>query len=975
MARKHFLQNRAIGAAVLCVFASAAAQNCTGSSSWLCTQNEGCCWDESDGECKTFCPIDSPFVELSYTIGEVPGNGEITSMAATIIGTVEGAMTALLQDNAEVDELRIGELLEENCGSAPLCGTPNQTLIITEENMIGFHECCPLNETSKTDTCQVQDPVKSCRYAATVEPVCEDEILCDLLNPLLEISNITFQKTEEDICCDTCRCYGDPRCTSFNGTQDIWALCDARGPVSASNNRCKIQESVCATQKDHENNQCMWLTDEKFDESSSVGKYGSQCVPNNMSSASTLLMYSADTYKFVPGQTDRGVINQVTLTLDDVIYSMSAESCVADGRAAWNIDGPVSLLPDYFRRVEFDRPSTDSINVLWVVSDPKTNILTKIRCVAVFYNDINDYGQARINVEDIVEPNPDYLTTRTNPEGFCVTGSLEKTGTTNVTELVESDSGYCTKNGGQGDVALARAVCQEALSSVSTVDCFETFCSQYWFFYYDSLDDCVEDATENFGEVLCRITTDTNERFRQCMDDLDDFDLESVLATYLYPFVNNTYVECTPVEDLPTAASNCSNGLALQYQPVFNGEWETFIIFPADVRVCGDGATFEYNEENKALFLNPIRLIQCSTAATCTGSLCKQTPGVNATLRFERGTLAPNRPPIDPPAIFQPTPEPTMEPTDSPTTYTPTIDSPAPTDSPSASPTYSPTKNPTKSPSPSPTQPTAPTEPTLPTYKPTPSPSTETPTRTETPTKKPKGWGKVTKTPTSEPPSIVPTEPLTDIPTTSPTKSPSKNPTVSPSYSPSKAPTYWPSGSPTYWPSGSPTYWPTTETPTSSPTYAPVAAINITGAPTPKGGGWIGRRVLKAQPNKAGVKSVVLDRKLQDALTIVGTAFITFDSVEAAQAYAQSTTECEEFVQNYNSNQSKIGVAEECHLKQVEETRGVTLGYDPSGAAITSEGVTAAGVVGIVFGCLCAVYLLLLARKHALGPKKSTDII
>lgn len=1046
--RKSLYRRAVITILALSFFADpTVAQNCTGrTNSYVCTSEEGCCWDDSNEQCVTFCPIDSKIVQFDYKIVDVSPSASVT----TIRDKVQQAMSTVVSGVADIDVVRMGPLLVDNCGSAPLCGDPDQPLDPFAPNVIFFQECCPLNETTKTEECQVTDPVKSCRTATSTTPFCREVDNCGERDARLLIDGLRFRVNPEEVCCDTCVCYGDPRCTSFNGTQDIWALCDARGPRSNSNKKCKIQESVCMTQKDHENNQCQWLDDEKFNTAKSVGKFGSQCVQNVNSSDSTILMYSADTYRLVPRHAERGVIDKVSLTLGDVSYSMNATACVFEGRDAWDIQGGSTILPSYFKRTELVREQTESINILWLIQDPATNILTKVRCVAVYYDDMKDFGLPRINVEGVVEPNANYLNTRANLGGFCVTGSLEKTGSTNVTDAVENSDDYCKKYTGLEEVAVARQICDETVMRTSVSDCFDSFCSKYYFFAYDTFAECSELAQDDFGRVFCSITTMDQSNYRKCLDEIDDFDWESAVSMFLKPFLNATS-ECTNLDDeeLPTTIGNCTDGVALQYQPEFNGDWETFVFFPASRPPCEGEVEYTYNERTKPLFDFPIRLIQCSAATVCSGDLCKQAAAVNASLTFSIGSRAPTASP----SVRTPQPP-------SPTRSPANVNPPFPTNSPSPEPTSAPTatrapnEEPTKNPTTSPTETAAPTNTQAPTVSGAPtrsptmlpttttaSPSTPAPSRggwsapspptayvdptmeptmspTSAPTKKQGGWsapvvkptdaptdlptGRPRQAVTSEPttsPTSSPTKSPTKLPTDSPTSEPTSSPTSQPTKSPTGSPTLWPTNSPTakpteaptLWPSYSPTDWPsyspsdkpsaaptespTTEAPTSSPTRQDVPFSEApTSSPSSKPGGWSPGRILSRASKTVAAMSGGRELQGDSDLTIIGSTSINFDTVEAAQSYAQREQACADFMASYN-NDNPVGRMDSCKMAQAESSEGVPFGLEGS-VATEAAGISAGGIVGIVFGSLFALYLILLVRKNMLGPKSSsTEII
>ncbi|CAK9028592.1 Uncharacterized protein SCF082_LOCUS18429, partial [Durusdinium trenchii] len=112
-------------------------------------------------------------------------------------------------------------------------------------------------------------------------------------------------------CCQTCTCYGDPECVSFNNVLDKWILCDAR-----ESGTCAQNKKRCLTQKDHAGNQCAWNKDivQQSALRSDIAAYGSPCQPQwDKSGVAELLMFDSDRFTATITMGERGVIEELRL--------------------------------------------------------------------------------------------------------------------------------------------------------------------------------------------------------------------------------------------------------------------------------------------------------------------------------------------------------------------------------------------------------------------------------------------------------------------------------------------------------------------------------------------------------------------------------------------------------------------------------------------------------------------------------------
>lgn len=506
-------------------------------------------------------------------------------------------------------------------------------------------ECCAMKDTE--DECDGQDDSETLsRFSQTCNPICDQDVsgyCCgDLKNADTLTFKVAFTGTERDgVCCDSCTCFGDPRCISFSGVKQAWIPCDARDTTQRwSNGVCRLSRDVCEEQKDPDGNNCVWdysqgLADSSWD----VSKLGSPCMSMV---DSWLTMYKTVTendhtfeFNLLQGAGgERGNIREARLIVDNVGYTISATTCLSS-------DMPFAPVPDF----QYERVVLDD-DVLLQFTEPKTNISLRIRCTATFTDD--KVYMERLNVEELLEPD---LGERKQVEGFCVENDMSRTGSTENTDLIE-DGELCLATEDISNAAISKIICEPYLLRGDGVeDCVESLCHTYsWPHYSGKPENCISffnELSDKWEKPFCRLWFEQGSRdFTECVETIregqgsaDTLSGWQQAAEKYIPVWSEG--DCTSDADLfPTSLTKCQAGVTIQYEDG-DGNWIDFRAFPVygSVYPCPGGVTFKGNK-HRALFVNPIRVEQKNLPASECFSVppCTVTESVSTELTYERTT-------------------------------------------------------------------------------------------------------------------------------------------------------------------------------------------------------------------------------------------------------------------------------------------------------------------------------------------------
>lgn len=495
-----------------------------------------------------------------------------------------------------------------------------------------MQQCCPVTDSisnTNNNDCQIIGDGSSepqCRTVglktAFCDPFDKDQKCTqrDLIrrNAVIDLRYALQESDRSESCCaGSCTCFGDPHCVSFSGDEESWILCDARDKAIPKQKKsvCELKRSKCMEQLDHEGNQCAW-----------VGGGQGKCVYNPLSSEPFMLMYSADDFKFEIRMADRGIIDGAKLSIadHDSIF-LSQEDCIA----GYNFTIPDSIQEEDNNRLQFSK-YIDRVNnrdILWRITDTETNIIVRLRCT--------DKG---MNIEELIETDRSYLTSRLNLGGFCATRQIDtQLASTENTNLIESGAG-CIENDGAEDHKLtaARSLCNNpSLQTDQIATCFTSFCDTHSFPNYDSTDQCVEKMLLNstrhgFCYAFRRSATD----IKECNNFIKDFGWDDAITKY----VTVKSGDCGEKSvEFPKELGLCEKGTVVEYYVKELDEWVVKFVIPDSYLPCDNGGRLELRpEEDYELFVRPVRFRQCGVSSDICGlaNTCEAQSGMKVDIEY-----------------------------------------------------------------------------------------------------------------------------------------------------------------------------------------------------------------------------------------------------------------------------------------------------------------------------------------------------
>lgn len=532
-----------------------------------------------------------------------------------------------------------------DCDSSkrPLCGSNSIRKDIQGDcssqvvSFASLEPCCEV-QSILSDPCEIKDDgLGKCRTVEIETPACTARnAICRSMTLKLELET-TKQNTT---CCETCACYGDPHCESFKGVIDTWILCDARVPQKGGG--CKIMQSQCGKEKDHNGNDCYWRRgNPKY---WSTGLQGSQCIFDmENQKLPSMLMYKADDFRVDLSLGERGIIWESRIESNGQVFFMNAGNCFdAYGvsnpwRDSETATGPLAdpkWLPNTWLVTKL--PGGD---VLWSIFGLSSGMQMNIRCTRTGerVNGKMRYGPPRLNIEEIVEPFT--ISERKDVDGFCVTDKINKAKSTTEHSDHLMLNHIC--DDAPDALEIARKMCSKGLSELGLQGCYEGWCKNNRPLDWEK---CVLDIGRfQWPRVWCAANTIkggnpslcTSGICRQCVSDIADFGWDAAMNTWKNK-VPGTGIEegdCLNIEDLPKDLVSCQKGIKLQYKNTA-GEWITYLAIPENVELCDKTLNFEALNSVE-LFVHPIRIQQCSLDASCLQDRCTPENGFSATFRFD----------------------------------------------------------------------------------------------------------------------------------------------------------------------------------------------------------------------------------------------------------------------------------------------------------------------------------------------------
>mmetsp|Transcript_9394 Transcript_9394/g.18600 ORF Transcript_9394/g.18600 Transcript_9394/m.18600 type:complete len:1185 (+) Transcript_9394:88-3642(+) len=514
----------------------------------------------------------------------------------------------------------------------------------------------------------------TCRIVETTNAYCDldSDSGCEAENANLELA-FTFSYetvTSDELCCAKCDCWGDPRCTAFDGSRDNWIICDDR---RASN--CQHGPTRCHKHRDPWGNRCEYVRRTRVPDSDDAQPWwysweqsGSPCQSTAIWEGTmfpTMVMYDGQDQVLNLTLGERGIIASVAVTeASGAIYTLTSEDCLSKSSASSWTSSDSSSIPDTWTvTVESDT------RVRWNIQNDAATVYTTILCQAT-----SDY-RSRLDINLQIPTAGD--STNPDSEGFCATGSIS-----------EDSKGTGTLSISQDDMCLRSEVgsCVEACKALVDTTCLEENLEEnvrYWCQMNDytgvtptinSTEECVsrivmeENCNEtayNWADIVCQIDNMNSDKtsydesgYQKCLGDIEDntwFQYVMDRPTYTVVSSDSAPTECISdvTEYNTTKSSDCAVGVQVQSYDSSSDSWVDEFFIPVEYPPCNDLLNIS-GSDYPDLMTRPIRFIQCeSIQAQCAvENSCLPTNGfeVEATYTME----------FCPDVTLTPTPSPTV---------------------------------------------------------------------------------------------------------------------------------------------------------------------------------------------------------------------------------------------------------------------------------------------------------------------------
>jgi len=461
--------------------------------------------------------------------------------------------------------------------------------------------------------CRTHESVTECRYIELENPSCV--VLPCFGNMTLNIELKT--ETPPGRCCKSCTCFGDPHCLSFSGHKETGILCDSRKQHSRKGH-CIHSKKICLQQRDFQGNQCKWKRLPRRNKWN-VGLYGSRCTFSGP--RPRILMYETETFSANILLGERGVIDELELSMSGRNYNLKASDC-------FNLDNPW----DGGMPLLSINTTLHNNDIRWVVDDPDTEISVVILCTRNRVGNIE--GNPRLNIEDISEPS---LQSRKNSNGFCVTNTLDR-GMSNNNERTQflQDTDACIGNRNIDEVKLGKHICGIGVNVNNVDECKKNWCQKS----YTSTQECLYDINQyGWRKAWCSVNTmiipdpsNCSGDCNKCYNEINDFGYDVGVSKWKN-YITITDKKCLTLDDIPDRLEECEKGLNIQYE-FSPGVWETYKSIPDGYALCED-VVFN-SHEHQELFTYKIRIEQCPVHPKCVINRCNADPGFKLVLNYKK---------------------------------------------------------------------------------------------------------------------------------------------------------------------------------------------------------------------------------------------------------------------------------------------------------------------------------------------------
>lgn len=481
--------------------------------------------------------------------------------------------------------------------------------------------------------CASKDGAAVCRYSEIDRPACDPTSGAECKKMSVKLTLETEQ--QDGTCCETCSCWGDPHCESFEGKNDTWILCDSRVRTGYG---CGLSKSVCLTQKDHNGNPCTWRNARKWN----VGLKGSQCqFDMENQDLPEINMYEFNGFHAKIDLGERGIIEQLKVKSGSGEYYITGNTCFDDfdkpgGSPFRAVEGAADppANPDWLP-YSWPAEKVEGGDILITMAGLEEAIVINIRCTrtAVVQGGKVRFGPPRLNIDSIIEPVKP--SNRKNAGGFCVTNKIDKfSSTTEHTDKIELER---TCADASDELAISKLLCGRGITRSGISGCKKRWCQSV----RTDVDQCLKDiATYKWRRTFCAANTVVSGKAsqcdaadcKQCMSDISDFGWESSILKWTGKVTEVANGDCMEASDLPDDLIGCQKGIRIQYSTGAD-TWATYKAIPEGSLLC-DGSVEFSSANDGVLFSNRVRLAQCNAPAQCSVDVCTPEEGFKATLEF-----------------------------------------------------------------------------------------------------------------------------------------------------------------------------------------------------------------------------------------------------------------------------------------------------------------------------------------------------
>lgn len=517
-----------------------------------------------------------------------------------------------------------------------LCGNKDQTTVpmISEKCNLAassaiagdWESCCTFGSQSNNKTCRVFETQGQYCNECDMNP----DGTCSGLDKDDELTlSVKFtQQPEDQKCCQSCTCFGDPECVSFAGVLNMWIPCDAR-----TANRCNPTKSACLATTSPNGHTCEWTRSDRDDATGwNMAINGSPCRPSGLDTDPlTMNMYTSGNFKIDLNLGERGIISDAYFTIRGQKYNINAQTCFDNAMVGPNYGWTGAGKPAGAKS-SVDAAGTD---VAWMFFDDQSTTFVRFSCTRAIINGVN--GAPRLNINEVtVEPTK-------QSTGFCATGKIPEDNTDSGSFDIHMS---CTLETPSALNACKNLV-NQALTSRDLMLCGNEYCAQSAF-GASNMAQCLSDigngeSDNGWLNVYCKSINIVNPSVTvsACKQKTKGQGYYQQVTEWGRGLKSNDVARdgCgSQIAEYAIANKPpCEDGVYVDIKK--NGVWTPTYFIPVSKPLCGDAITiFGDSQSANALFSSSVRLRQCDVKAdpVCqNANPCASTAKIEFSLKYD----------------------------------------------------------------------------------------------------------------------------------------------------------------------------------------------------------------------------------------------------------------------------------------------------------------------------------------------------